>query len=70
MGNETNQAQANALAFYELAGIGYKGVGEFLKQVNKVNSKDIQDVTQKYMKNLQFVLIGNPESLEIASFMY
>lgn len=68
--NETNQAQANALAFYELAGIGYKGVGEFLKQVNKVNSKDIQDVAQKYMKNLQFVLIGNPDKLEIKNFMY
>ena len=70
MGNETNQAQANALAFYELAGIGYDEVNEFLTNVNKVNSKDIQDVAQKYMKNLQFVLIGNPESLEIASFMY
>ncbi len=70
MGNETNQAQANALAWYELAGIGYNEVNEFLTYVNKVTSKDIQDVAQKYMKNLQFVLIGNPESLEIASFMY
>ena len=70
MGNETNQAQANALAFYELAGIGYDKVNEFLTNVNKVNSKDIQDVAQKYMKNLQFVLIGNPETLEVASFMY
>lgn len=70
MGNETNQAQANALAFYELAGIGYNEVKEFLTNVNKVTSKDIQDVAQKYMKNLQFVLIGNPEFLEIASFMY
>lgn len=70
MGSETNQAQANALAFYELAGIGYDKVQEFLTSVNKVTPKDIQDVAQKYIKNLQFVLIGNPESLEIASFMY
>jgi zinc protease len=70
MGNETNQAQANALAFYELAGIGYHEVNKFLTNVNKVTPQDIQDVAQKYMKNLQFVLIGNPESLEIASFMY
>ena len=70
MGNETNQAQENALAFYELAGIGYNEVSEFLTHVNKVTPKDIQDVAQKYIKNLQFVLIGNPESLEIASFMY
>jgi len=70
MGKETNQAQANALAFYELAGIGYNRVSKFLTYVNKVTPKDIQDVAQKYMKNLQFVLIGNPETLEIASFMY
>jgi len=53
-----------------LAGIGYNEVSEFLTHVNKVTPKDIQDVAQKYIKNLQFVLIGNPESLEIASFMY
>jgi len=70
MGKETNQAQANGLAFYELAGIGYNRVSKFLTYVNKVTPKDIQDVAQKYMKNLQFVLIGNPETLEIASFMY
>ena len=70
MGNETNQAQANALAFYELAGIGYDEVNEFLTNVNKVTSKDIQDVAQKYMKNLQFVMIGNPETLEVNTYMY
>jgi predicted Zn-dependent peptidase len=70
MGNETNQAQANALAWYELAGIGYNEVNEFLTNVNKVTSKDIQDVAQKYMKNLQFVLIGNPETLDVNTYMY
>ena len=70
LGNETNQAQANSLAFYELAGIGYKQAAKFIDHVNKVTAADIQKAAQKYMKNLQFVLIGNPKSLEVSSFMY
>lgn len=70
LGNETNQSQANSLAFYELAGIGYDQEAKFISHVNKVTAAGIQKAAQKYMKNLQFVLIGNPESLEVSSFMY
>lgn len=70
LGNETNQSQANGLAFYELAGIGYDQAAKFIDYVNKVTAADIQSAAQKYMKNLQFVLIGNPKSLEVAAFMY
>jgi zinc protease len=70
LGNETNQSQANLLAFYELAGIGYDQATKFIDYVNKVTAADIQSAAQKYMKNLQFVLIGNPKSLEVAAFMY
>ncbi len=70
LGNETNQAQANSLAFYELSGVGYNEAKNFLNHINKITSQDIQNVAQKYIKNLQFVLIGNPKSLEVSSFMY
>ncbi len=70
LGNETNQAQANSLAFYELSGIGYKVAKDFLNHINKITPKDIQDVAQKYIKNLQFVLIGNPKSIEVSEYMY
>ena len=70
LGNETNQAQANSLAFYELSGVGYKAVKDFLNHINRITPKDIQDVAKKYIKNLQFVLIGSPKSLEVSSFMY
>ena len=70
LGNETNQAQANGLAFYELAGIGYKETAKFLDYINKVTPEEIQSVAKKYMKNLQFVLIGNPQELEIKDYMY
>ncbi len=70
LGEETNQSQANSLAFYELAGIGYEERANFIKHVNKVSSVDIQNAAQKYMKNLQFVLIGNPETLDVNTYMY
>ena len=70
LGNETNQAQANSLGFYELSGIGYNEAQYFLNHINKIKPQDIQNVAQKYIKNLQFVLIGNPKSLEVSSFMY
>ena len=70
LGEETNQSQANSLAFYELAGIGYEERANFIKHVNKVSSADIQNAAQKYMKNLQFVLIGNPETLDVNTYMY
>jgi zinc protease len=70
LGIETNQAQANILAFYELSGIGYKDAINFLNHINKITPEDIRKVAQKYIKNLQFVLIGNPTTLEVSSFMY
>lgn len=70
LGNETNQAQASNLAFYELSGIGYNDAKNFLNHINKITPQDIQKVAQDYIKNLQFVLIGNPDSLEVSSFMY
>jgi predicted Zn-dependent peptidase len=70
LGEETNQSQANSLAFYELAGIGYEERANFIKHVSKVSSADIQNVAQKYIKNLQFVLIGNPQKLDVNTYMY
>ena len=70
LGQETNQTQANSLAVYELAGIGYNETANFIKHVSKVNATDIQNVAQKYMKNLQFVLIGNLDKLEVNTYMY
>lgn len=70
LGEETNQSQANSLAYYELAGAGYEERANFIKHVNNVSAADIQSVAQKYMKNLQFVLIGNPDNLEVNTYMY
>jgi predicted Zn-dependent peptidase len=70
LGNETNQAQASNLAFYELSGVGYSESKNFLDHIKKIIPQDIQNVAQKYIKNLQFVMIGNPTKLEVSTFMY
>ncbi|MFC2103606.1 M16 family metallopeptidase [Bacteroidota bacterium] len=70
LGQETNQTQANSLAVAELSGIGYNEIDNFIEHVNKVSAADIQNVAEKYMKNLQFVLIGNPELLNVNTYMY
>ncbi|MEJ2194352.1 MAG: pitrilysin family protein [Ignavibacteriaceae bacterium] len=70
LNNETNQNQATVLTFFELSGSGYEETNKFIEKLMKVTPKDIQTVATKYMNNLQFVLIGNPESLEVRNFMY
>ena len=70
MRNETFSQQAGLLAKYELSGVGYQEADKYLNFVKKVTSEDIQRVCKKYVKNLQFVLIGNPSSLEIKDFIY
>jgi len=68
--NETNRSQANVLARYELSGAGYQEAANFISDVKKVTPEEIQNACKKYIKNLQFVIIGNPESLEVKNFAF
>ena len=70
LGNETNQNQAAVLTRFELSGSGYEEIDKFISKLMKVTPEDIQSVANKYMNNLQFVLIGNPKTLEVKNFMY
>ncbi|UCH64880.1 MAG: insulinase family protein [Ignavibacterium sp.] len=70
LGNETNQSQAGVLTRFELSGAGFEEADKFIDKLMKVTPEDIQSVANKYMNNLQFVLIGDPESLEVKNFMY
>ena len=68
--NETNRSQANVLARYELCGAGFQEADKFIPDVQKVTPGDIRNACKKYIKNLQFVIIGNPESLEVKNFIF
>jgi len=69
LGQETNGAQAAELAKYELIGGGWRNAFQFLDKVREVKPKDIQAVSNKYIKNIRFVVVGNPESVNKNIFL-
>jgi zinc protease len=62
--NETNAAQASFLARYELAGLGWQASEKFVDNMKKVTPEDVERVAQKYMKDIQFVVIGDPAKID------
>ena len=60
---ETNAAQAGELARYELLGGGWKNSAMLLDKLRGVTSNDVRRVARTYMKNLQFVVIGDPQKI-------
>ncbi len=64
MGEETNMAQVQELARYELLGGGWRNSLDFLEHLRTVSPQDVQRVAQKYMRNLRFVVIGDPKSID------
>lgn len=66
---ETNAAQAAELAQYELIGGGWRNSLEFLERIRKVKPAEVQAVANKYMKNLRFVVVGNPTDVDRSVFL-
>jgi predicted Zn-dependent peptidase len=64
LSQETNAAQAGELAQYELIGGGWRNSAVFLERLRAVTPQDIKRVANTYMRNLQFVVIGNPQSID------
>jgi zinc protease len=64
LGQETNAAQAGELAQYELIGGGWRNSTAFLDRLRAVTPQDVKRVANTYMKNLQFVVIGNPQQID------
>jgi zinc protease len=66
---ETNAAQVGQLAQYELIGGGWRNAFDFLDAIRKVRPADVQAVARKYMKNLRFVVVGNPADVTKSVFL-
>ena len=64
IGQETNMAQASGLAQYELIGGGWRNSLQFLEKLRAVQPADVQRVSQKYMRNIRFVVLGNPAAID------
>jgi len=69
LGQETNAAQAAELAQYELIGSGWRTSIDFLEKLTAVTPADVQRVSQKYMRNIQFVVLGDPKSVDTTVFV-
>jgi zinc protease len=64
MGQETNAAQAGELAQYELIGGGWRNSLVTIERLRAVTPEDVQRVARTYMRNIRFVVIGNPEQID------
>ena len=68
LGQETNAAQAGELAQYELIGGGWRNSAAFIERLRVVTPQDVQRVANTYMRNLQFVVIGDPSQIDRGVF--
>lgn len=68
LGQETNAAQAGELAQYEIIGGGWRNAFVFLPRLRGVTPEDVQRVAQKYMRNIRFVVLGDPKSVDTKLF--
>lgn len=66
---ETNAAQVGELALYELVGGGWKKSLGFLEGIRKVTPDEVKIVSNKYMKNLRFFLVGDPAAVNRPTFL-
>jgi zinc protease len=69
MGQETNAAQAGELAQAELIGGGWRNSVEFINRLRAVAPADVQRVAQKYLRNIRFVVLGDPKAVDKTVFI-
>lgn len=67
-GQETNMAQAAELGSAELLGGGWENAQRFVERIAAVTPQDIRRVAREYIKDMQFVVIGDPGQINRADF--
>lgn len=66
---ETNAAQARELAKYELIGGGWRNAFAFLSKIRAVTPQQIRDVSNRYFRNIHFIVIGDPAIIDRSVFL-
>jgi len=66
---QTNAAQAGELAKYEIVGGGWRNTFGFLDKIQQVKPSEVQAAAKKYMKNIRFVVVGNPAAINREIFL-
>ncbi|MCX7697913.1 MAG: insulinase family protein [Candidatus Goldbacteria bacterium] len=57
VGMQDYAAQADSYGFYEIVGLGYKKVDEFLDEIMKVEKEDIEDIIDRYIDTENYCLV-------------
>ena len=68
LAQETNAAQAGDLAQAELLGGGWRNSALFMEKISAVTAADVVRVAQKYMRNIRFVVLGDPKRVDTKVF--
>lgn len=68
LNNETDDAQGQFLADFELSGAGWEKSDQYVENLRKVSSDDVQRVANQYFQNLQFAILGNPQLIDRGLF--
>lgn len=69
LGQETSAAQVRGLAQYELIGGGWRRSLAFLDRIRAVTPSDVQSVSKKYIRNIRFVVVGDPAKIDRSIFV-
>ncbi|MFN2454734.1 MAG: M16 family metallopeptidase [Pyrinomonadaceae bacterium] len=64
LGQQTNAAQVGELAQYEIIGGGWRNSLDFLEKSRAVTPADVQRVARTYMRNIHFVVLGDPARVD------
>ena len=62
--NQSGIAQSRFLAQLELAGSGWQESEQIVEKLRSVTAEDVNRVANEYLKNFQFVYLGNPELIK------
>ena len=63
--NETNADQANFLARAALYQGDHRAADRFVDDLRQVTPEDIQRVARQYMRDFQFVYVGDPSRVNV-----
>ncbi len=57
LGMQDYAAQADSYGFYELVGLGFKKVNEFIDEIMKVTKEDLEDIIDRYIDLENYCLV-------------
>ncbi|HUI64666.1 MAG TPA: pitrilysin family protein [Bacteroidota bacterium] len=66
--SESDAAQGQFLALFELSGLGWRAQERFIENIRRVTAQDVMRVASADFKNLQYVVLGDPKKIDRSAF--